>query len=115
MLYVNGFQQLASDSVLDIFISSHSTGCLQCDGEINIHKSSQNFFWHSYWIYELENAFRSLGGDYECFSMPYWDVTHDEAYWSGTADPQIDDLPIYNRLMLGHSVRHQLSDMIHDD
>ena len=30
-----------------------------------------------YDLLQLETAFRSLGGDWECFSLPYWDWGHD--------------------------------------
>jgi len=95
MLYVVGFQNLTRQGVLKEFIDAHqhATGH---QAEYNIHKSSQNLFWHSYWIYELENAFRSLGGELECFTLPFWDVTKDGEYWLNAEDPQIDDIPIYD-------------------
>ena len=62
----------------------------------NIHKSSQNFFWHSYWLCLLEDAIRDLGGEYECFTVPYWDVSHDAHYWEQTENPKTKDIPIYN-------------------
>jgi len=97
MLYVLGFQELARESVLIQFVEAHEKATA---ATINIHTSSQNFFWHSYWLYELESSFRELGAEYECFTLPYWDVTHDEKFWHQTHD--IADLPIYHSNLGGN-------------
>jgi len=99
MLYALGFQELKRRGVLIQFIEAHqkATG----SDEYNIHSSAQNLFWHSYWLYELENAFRALGEEYDCFTLPYWDVTKDGAYWNNAEDPQIDDIPIYDGVLGG--------------
>jgi len=102
MLYVNGFQQLYREDGLRDYKRSHTVATKDSS---NIHMTSQNFFWHSYWLYELENDFRRLGGDYECFTLSYWDVTHDAAYWDSVDDPQIDDIPIYNSDLGGDGVK----------
>jgi len=68
----------------------------------DLHTTPQNLYWHSYWLWELESSFRRLGPEYECFSMPYWDVTHDGEYWDETENPNIDDLPIYNSNLGGN-------------
>ena len=39
--------------------------------------SSLFFFMNEELIYYLENAIRSLGNEYKCFSMPFWDFTVD--------------------------------------
>ena len=94
LLYIRGFQQLHRESKLIEFLESHEKAT---EGdEYNIHEVPENFFWHSYWLYELENSFRDLGGEYECFAIPYWDTTHDAAVWEAMEDQNIDDLPIYN-------------------
>ena len=94
MMYVNGFQELARSGILAKFISAHQTATAA--DAVNIHKSAQNLFWHSYWLWELESAFRNLGEDYECFTIPYWDVTKDGQYWYETENPVIEDIPIYS-------------------
>jgi len=94
MLYTRGFQQLSREGTLALYIAAHQTATGQ--DEYNVHKSSQNLFWHSYWLYEMENAFRDLGGEYECFTIPYWDVTIDGEYWINTENPTIFDTPIYD-------------------
>merc|ERR1719433_1107082 len=93
MLYVLGFQELKRKGVLVQFTEAHqkATG----SDEYNIHKTAQNLFWHSYWLYELEDAFRAPGDGYEDFTLPYWDVTKDALYWYNTENPKIEDIPIY--------------------
>ncbi len=45
----------------------------------------------------MEDAIRDFGGEYECFTLPYWDVTNDAAWWKGASDtPQTANIPIYN-------------------
>ena len=101
MLYVNGFQTLHRESILIDFLSAHDKATSA--DQFDVHETSQNFYWHSYFLWELENSFRALGGDYECFTLPYWDVTHDEAAWSAMDLPKsIDDLPIYNAHLGGN-------------
>jgi len=92
LLYVRGFHRLRRQGTLVLFLESHDNANVN----YHVHESAQNFYWHSYWLFELENSFRDLGREWECFTLPYWDVTHDEEYWSGTDSPQIGDLPIFN-------------------
>ncbi len=65
-LYINGFRQLASDGKMAIFSQVH--------GNIAIHKHQNAVFlpWHRYFLWELEQQFRSLGDEYKCFAIPYW-------------------------------------------
>ncbi|KAJ9468938.1 Tyrosinase [Diplonema papillatum] len=40
--------------------------------------SSQEFFpWHRWYLVGFENALRSLGGEFECITLPYWDSEKD--------------------------------------
>ena len=98
MLYSRGFQRLHREGTLILFFESHD----DASTNYGIHQTTQNFFWHSYWLWEMENSFRDLGEEYECFTLPYWDVTHDAEYWYSTDSPQIDDLPIYNSNLGGN-------------
>lgn len=93
MLFVTGYQTLNRESILQKFISSHKKAAT--GNPLKLHYTSLDFYWHSYWLYEFENAIRDLGGEYECFAMPYWDVTKDEAYWNQTENPDINKMPIY--------------------
>ena len=94
LLFVDGYQTLKKIGVLDTFIKAHR--------KLNQH--TLLFFWHSYFLWEFESAFRGLGGEYECFAMPYWDITNDGELWLRNQgglgelgrEPQVDDLPIYN-------------------
>jgi len=101
LLYAHGFQALHREGTLVLFLESHDNANIN----YHVHGTPQNFFWHSYWLYELENSFRDLGGEYECFTLPYWDVSHDEAYWTETENPKIGDLPIYNSNLGGEGNR----------
>ena len=102
LLYVNAFKSLREQSILSEFIEAHDKATAA--DTFNIHKSSQNFFWHSYWLYLMEDSIRDLGGEYECFSLPYWDVTNDAKWWEGAGDnPQTANIPIYNRCSVQHS------------
>merc|ERR1719203_1509310 len=83
---------MSKNGLLDVFMDSHDTANRRTD----IHGTAQNFFWHSYWLYEMENSFRDIGTEYECFTLPYWDVTNDEAAWTLMGYEDISKLPIYN-------------------
>lgn len=90
MLFINGFQRLRREGTLATFVKSHDKN------SIPVHNSSQVFYWHSYWVWEMESEIRNFGGEYSCFSMPYWDVTNDGEYWFSQNDSKIADIPIYN-------------------
>jgi len=47
-------------------------------------------------MWELESQFRSLGEEYSCFSMPYWDVTHDAEAIKSLDTVTAGGIPIYN-------------------
>merc|ERR1719229_2014822 len=98
LLYSSGYQILRQNGILILFDEAHE----DAGDNVATHHNTQTFFWHSYWLYELENSFRSLGPEYECYTLPYWDVTHDADYWSTTEDPQIEDIPIYNSNLGGN-------------
>jgi len=70
MLYVNGFQALRQNGKLETIATTHAAN-------VAVHKGSSFFFLHAYMIWEAETAIRDLGGEYSCFSMPYWDYTMD--------------------------------------
>ena len=93
LLYSKGFQTLRREGVLAKFIMSHAGSPFLTT---NMHHTSANFYWHSYWLWELETEIRNLGGEFMCFALPFWDPTVDAEYWSTSDDPQIEDIPIYN-------------------
>merc|ERR1719229_324821 len=98
LLYSLGFQRLHREGLLIIFFESHD----DASTNYGIHQTTQNFFWHSYWLYEMENSFRRLGGEYECFTLPYWDVTNDAEYWNTAEAANIEQIPIYNSNLGGN-------------
>ena len=97
MLFISGFQQLRRNGVLSMFVETHHIG-----GNLfrEVHKTTEFLFWHSYFVWELENQFRNLGGEYTCFSMPYWDITNDAKYLlADDSDPT--SIPILNSMLGG--------------
>eukprot|EP00123_Amoebidium_parasiticum_P013697 comp22102_c0_seq1/m.32261 comp22102_c0_seq1/g.32261 ORF comp22102_c0_seq1/g.32261 comp22102_c0_seq1/m.32261 type:complete len:383 (-) comp22102_c0_seq1:599-1747(-) len=41
------------------------------------HQSNAFLAWHRWYIYLFENQLRSLGGEFGCIALPYWDWTAD--------------------------------------
>jgi len=66
-LYIDGFKILSEMGVTQKFTESHI--------ENAEHSNSEFLPWHREYIYLMENAIRSLGGEYSCFTLPYWDWT----------------------------------------
>jgi len=100
LLFAKGFQALHTTKVLDTFMMAHEKATSA--DSLNIHTTSQNLFWHSYWLWELESSFRQIGPEYECFTLPYWDVTHDAKVWAEMDGVKsVDRLPIYNSYLGG--------------
>eukprot|EP01083_Nonionella_stella_P137933 419667_1 len=98
LLFVNGFQSLRRNGILSTFATTHH---LEGIAFANIHKTSEFFYWHSYFVWEIETAFRALGDDYQCFAMPYWDISIDADYVKDHS-PMDDDLPLFEHDFLGH-------------
>lgn len=70
LLYGEGLHAIRANGKYQIIVEAHSE-----HGEI--HHGSSSFFYHSYYVWEVETQIRALGGDFECFSMPYYDYTVD--------------------------------------
>eukprot|EP00485_Elphidium_margaritaceum_P004936 CAMPEP_0202690836 /NCGR_PEP_ID=MMETSP1385-20130828/5726_1 /ASSEMBLY_ACC=CAM_ASM_000861 /TAXON_ID=933848 /ORGANISM="Elphidium margaritaceum" /LENGTH=423 /DNA_ID=CAMNT_0049346151 /DNA_START=96 /DNA_END=1365 /DNA_ORIENTATION=+ len=92
MQYVTGFQQLRYNGKLDIFIETHHLADTPT-AFADVHYTAQFFPWHSYFLTEIESQIRSLGPEYECFGLPYWDFTIDSGY------SHADDMPIYSSVL----------------
>jgi len=45
-----------------------------------VHRGSSFFFYHSYYVWEVETQIRALGDRFECFSLPYYDWTTDAGH-----------------------------------
>ena len=70
-LYINGMTALATQGKLKLFTQQHDIW----DGNLGsqqAHGTSSFLTWHRYFIWELESNIRELGGQFECFSLPYW-------------------------------------------
>jgi len=79
-LYIDGFSALTAASIGgEGFIQTLSQDHYdQFDGDA--HEGSYFFPWHREMLYRLESEIRNLGGDYSCFSLPYWDSSVDQ-WW----------------------------------
>ena len=84
-LYISGYKKLRQNGKLSVISSTYNKLSV-----INKFQDSSLFFFiHEHFIYEFENAMRSLGNEYKCFSMPYWDFTMDSGL-------ERDEKPIFN-------------------
>jgi len=79
MLYVEGMQQIRASGKYQILIDAHKE-------HTEIHRGSSFFFYHSYYVWEVETQIRMLGGRFKCFALPYYDWTIDAG---NEADPFI--------------------------
>jgi len=66
-LYIDGFKKLADQGITQQFTKVHND-----DSE---HSNAEFLPWHREYIWMMESAIRGLGGEFECFAMPYWDWT----------------------------------------
>ena len=67
-LYIDGMIELSNQGKLKIFTQQHEN--LQASNQA--HGNSAFLPWHRYFLWELESNIRGLGGNFSCFSMPYW-------------------------------------------
>eukprot|EP00485_Elphidium_margaritaceum_P001109 CAMPEP_0202697796 /NCGR_PEP_ID=MMETSP1385-20130828/11103_1 /ASSEMBLY_ACC=CAM_ASM_000861 /TAXON_ID=933848 /ORGANISM="Elphidium margaritaceum" /LENGTH=625 /DNA_ID=CAMNT_0049354343 /DNA_START=41 /DNA_END=1918 /DNA_ORIENTATION=- len=72
-LFINAMHKLNAEGKIAHFGSAHHNELDQTQA----HGTSEFFAWHRYLLWEFENQVRRLGPEYECFSVPYWDVTTD--------------------------------------
>ena len=73
MLYVDGLQAIRSNGKFQVMVDAHA-------GYTEVHRGSSFFFYHSYYVWEVETQIRALGGRFECFSLPYYDWTVDAGH-----------------------------------
>jgi len=78
-LYITGFKTLADQGVMQQFT--------QCHLDSSEHSDDEFLPWHREFVYRLEEAIRGLGGEYSCFTLPYWDWTMEptpyDVQWNG--------------------------------
>eukprot|EP01084_Bolivina_argentea_P230600 389030_1 len=72
-LYINGIHRLNDQDKFKHFGSTHH----HIVDSAQAHGTAEFFAWHRYFLFEFENQIRRLGPEYECFSVPYWDITTD--------------------------------------
>jgi len=68
MLYVDGIQALRANGKYQIMVDAHSS-------YTEVHRGSSFFFYHTYFVWEVETQIRQLGGRFTCFALPYYDWT----------------------------------------
>ena len=90
-LYIDGFKALNDNGKLTIFNTVHRD-----DAE---HGNTAFNPWHRYFLWEFETQIRSLGEEYECFALPYWD-------WAADADEYGTDIDSYYILNSGLGSRN---------
>jgi len=73
MLYVEGLQQIRANGKFQIMIDAHHENTA-------IHRGSSFFFYHTYYVWEVESQIRKIGGKFACFSVPYYDWTIDAGH-----------------------------------
>ena len=66
-LYIDGMLQLSDMGILQKFTEQHLD-----NPTLQAHDNNMFLPWHRYYIWELESQIRDLGGQFECFSLPYW-------------------------------------------
>ncbi|KAM3577757.1 hypothetical protein VYU27_000301 [Nannochloropsis oceanica] len=71
--FLEALQALKNNGVYDTITSVHGNPTT-----FNLFHGNDYFLpWHRWYVLQIENAVRDLGGKFACFSMPYWDWTLD--------------------------------------
>jgi len=70
MLYVDGLQAIRANGKYQTMVEAHSQ-------YTEVHRGSSFFFYHTYFVWEVETQIRQLGGRFTCFALPYYDWTVD--------------------------------------
>jgi len=70
MMYVDGLQAIRANGKYQIMVDAHSQ-------YTEVHRGSSFFFYHTYFVWEVETQIRQLGGRFTCFALPYYDWTVD--------------------------------------
>jgi len=65
-LYINAFQELSAQNTVQQLASQYDSALLN--------PASIWLPYHRVMIHEMEKAIHGLGGEYECFAMPFWYV-----------------------------------------
>merc|ERR1719420_1745541 len=69
-LYADGLHRIRANGKYQVLVNSHAA-------HREMHRGSSFFFYHTYFVWEVETQIRQLGGKYTCFALPYYDWTID--------------------------------------
>jgi len=70
MLYADGMHRIRANGKYQVLVNSHAA-------HREMHRGSSFFFYHTYFVWEVETQIRALGGKFQCFSLPMYDWTAD--------------------------------------
>jgi len=73
MLFVEGLQAIRANGKYQVIVDAHFA-------ETIVHHGSSSFFYHTYYVWEVETQIRALGAKFDCFSMPFYDFTLDAGH-----------------------------------
>lgn len=71
--YVRALRRLYEDGTMDSYARRHFNLNRQIHGSSNW---LQFLVWHRAFIFEFEERVRSLGGEFRCFTLPYWNYDY---------------------------------------
>jgi len=69
-LYADGMHRIRKNGKYQIIVNSHQL-------HKETHRGSAFFFYHTYFVWEVETQIRALGGKFKCFALPMYDWTID--------------------------------------
>jgi len=69
-LYADGMHRIRKNGKYQIMVNAHQM-------HKETHRGSAFFFYHTYFVWEVETQIRALGGKFKCFSLPMYDWTAD--------------------------------------
>jgi len=68
-LYIKALQKAYDDGHYHLFVNIHAT----MRNERYAHNLASFFAWHRKYLLEFENMLRSLGTEFQCVTIPFWD------------------------------------------
>jgi len=70
LLYADGMHRIRKNGKYQIMVNAHQM-------HKETHRGSAFFFYHTYFVWEVETQIRALGGKFKCFALPMYDWTID--------------------------------------
>jgi len=70
LLYADGMHRIRKNGKYQIMVNAHQL-------HKETHRGSAFFFYHTYFVWEVETQIRALGGKFKCFALPMYDWTID--------------------------------------